>query len=102
MRDTKHVKASTPHSGESSLMSMLTDWVRQGAESFFATQRILLDLVSRQNANVIHAIRDGISVTRPGPTTALTELAGEAMSNFIGAQKVVLNLAHQQNEIVLK
>lgn len=102
MRATpKNVKAPEPHGGDSSLMSLLTDWVRQGTESFFATQRILLDLVSRQNANVMHAIRDGIATSRPGPVTPLTELAGEAMSNFISAQKVLLHLAHEQNNIVM-
>jgi hypothetical protein len=99
---SKDVKSHEPHGGESSPMSLLTDWVRQGTESFFATQRILLDLVSRQNSNVIQALRDGIATPRPGAITALTELAGEAMSNFIAAQKVVLNLAQENNEIVLK
>jgi len=102
MRGTpKNHKAPESHAGDSSLMSLLTEWVRQGTDSFFATQRILLDLVSRQNANVMHAIRDGIATSRPGPATALTELAGEAMSNFISAQKVLLNLAHEQNRIML-
>lgn len=101
MRATpKNVKYPEPHAGDSSLMSLLTEWVRQGTESFFATQRIFLDLVSRQNANVMHAIRDGIATTRPGPATALTELAGEAITNFISAQKVLLSLAHEQNQIV--
>jgi len=49
----------------------------------------------------MHAVRDGIATARPGPATALTELAGDAMSNFISAQQVILNLVHEQNRIVL-
>ena len=32
---------------------------------------------------------------------ALTEMAGEGISNFIAAQRVLLQLAQRQNEIVL-
>src|SRR6266567_2717343 len=97
----RNSKVSDHHTPSSSLMSLLTEWVRQGTETFFAAQRILLDLVSRQNANVMHAIRDGVTMPRPGPTAVLTELAGGALSNFIGAQKVLLELAHHENKIVM-
>ena len=45
-------------------VSLLSEWVRQGTESFFATQRILLDLVMRQNANTISAVRERLSDVR--------------------------------------
>jgi len=86
---------------ENSPISLLSEWVKQGTESFFATQRILLDLVMRQNAMAMNAVRETIASARPTPSTALTELAGESMSNFIAAQKILLDLAHKQNEVVM-
>src|SRR3974390_1825843 len=86
---------------ESSPVSLLSEWVRQGTESFFATQRILLDLVMRQNANTMGAVRERLANLRSAPVAALTELAGEGMSNFIAAQRVLLHLAQRENEIVM-
>ena len=37
---------------EPSSISMLAGWLQQGTESFFASQRILMDLVMRQNAQI--------------------------------------------------
>lgn len=85
----------------SSPMSMVTGLLRQGTESFFATQRILLDLVMRQNSMTINAVRDAISFKRPTPTYSLTEIAGEGMANFIAAQRILLNLAQQENDLLL-
>src|SRR5581483_8468706 len=79
----------------------LSDWVRQGADSFFATQRILLDLVMRQNANTISAVRERIANVGSAPAAALTEMAGEGISNFIAAQRVLLQLAQRENEILM-
>ena len=45
---------SRTHSREPSFVSILSGWAQQGAQSLFATQRILLDLAMRQNANVMH------------------------------------------------
>ena len=86
---------------ESTPFSLLTEWVRQGTESFFATQRILLDLVMRQNSNTFSAVRERLAGAGTVPVTALTEMAGEGISNFIAAQRVLLQLAQRQNEIVL-
>jgi len=85
----------------SSTVALLTEWVRQGTESFFATQRILLDLVMRQNANALSAVRERLEGARSVPAAALTEIAGEGISNFIAAQRVLLQLAQRQNEIVM-
>jgi hypothetical protein len=87
-------------SRESSPVSMLTDLVKQGTESFFATQRIVFDLVMRQNANTMNAIGERLAALRTAPGT-LTEVAGEGISNFIAAQRVLLHLAQRENEIVL-
>jgi hypothetical protein len=86
---------------ESSPLSLLSEWARQGTESFFATQRILLDLVMRQNTNTITAVRERLAGVRTAPVAALTELAGEGMSNLIAAERVLLHLAQRENEILV-
>lgn len=88
------VRAATP-------ISLFSEWVQQGTESFFATQRILLDLVMRQNAMAMNAVRERLTAARPGATGALGEVAGEGVHNFIAAQKILLDLARRQNDIVL-
>jgi len=91
----------TAKARESSALSLLSEWARQGTESFLATQRILLDLVLRQNANTFHAVRERFSSVSSAPVDALTELAGEGMSNFIAAQRVLLHLAQRENELMM-
>ena len=85
----------------SSPFSLLTEWARQGTESFFASQRILLDLVMRQNANTITAIRENLTTVRTAPVAALTEMVGEGVSNWIAVDRVLLQLAQRENEILL-
>src|SRR5689334_723786 len=94
-------QSGATHAGGPAPFSLLSGWVRQGTESFFATQRILLDLVMRQNAHTLHAIGERWEAARTIPAAALTEIAGEGTSNFIAAQRVLLNLAQKQNEIIL-
>jgi len=89
------------HPQESSFTSILSGWARQGVQSFFATQRILLDLAMKQNANVMHAVRKQLSDPQHSPTAILSEVAGEGMNNFIEGQKVLLDLGKQQNEILM-
>jgi hypothetical protein len=85
----------------SSPFSLFTEWARQGTESFFATQRILVDLVMRQNSNTMTAIRERLADVGPAPLTALTEMAGEGASNLIAAERVLLHLAQRENEILV-
>src|ERR1035441_9376893 len=85
---------------EPSSISMLAGWLKQGTESFFASQRILLDLVMRQNAHTISAFQGRQTEARHIAGTAVTEMAGEGISNFIAAQRVLLNLAQRENEIL--
>src|SRR5664279_338120 len=85
---------------EPSSISMLAGWLKQGTESFFASQRILLDLVMRQNAHTISAFQGRMTEARHVAGTAATEMAGEGISNFIAAQRVLLNLAQRENEIL--
>ena len=95
------LNSSRSHSRESSIITLLSGWMQQGVNSFFATQRILLDLAMRQNASVMHLLRERLADPHYSPASILTELAGEGMSNFIEAQKVLLNLAHEQNTILM-
>src|SRR4051812_2675119 len=85
---------------EPSPISMLAGWLRQGTENFFASQRVLMDLVMRQNANTINTFQGRFTEARNIAGAAVTEMAGEGISNFIAAQRVLLNLAQRQNEIL--
>jgi hypothetical protein len=79
----------------------MSGWMQQGVESFFATQRILLDLAMRQNVGVMHVLRERLADPQHSPTTIVTEMTGEGMTNFIEAQKVLLTLAQEQNNILM-
>jgi len=94
-------QTSRTHPHESSFVSLLSGWAQQGVQSFFATQRILLDLAMRQNASLMHALRQRLTDPHHSPTAILSEVAGEGMANFIEAQKVLLDLGQQQNEILM-
>jgi hypothetical protein len=96
-------KMETPrtHPRESSFVSVLSGWAQQGVQSFFAAQRVLLDLAMRQNANVMHALRQQLTDPHHSPTAILSEVAGEGMTNFIEGQKVLLDLGKKQNEILM-
>jgi hypothetical protein len=92
---------SRTHPRESSFVSVLSGWAQQGVQSFFATQRMLLDLAMKQNANVMHALRQHLEDPHHSPTAILSEVAGEGMTNFIEGQKILLDLGKQQNEILM-
>lgn len=96
----KHDTAPTHHR-EPSFVSVLSGWAQQGVQSFFAAQRILLDLAMKQNTNVMHALREQLSHPHHSPATIFSEVAGEGMSNFIEGQKVLLQLGKQQNDILM-
>jgi len=97
--------ASAPYERTSSFVSLLSGWVQQGLESFFATQRIIVDLALRQNTNAMKSIRQGLSdaeaESKDSPVRILTELAVEGTANYIEAQRVLLDMAQQENEIVM-
>ena len=93
-------ESAAVHVGDSSFVSLLSGWVQQGVENFFATQRILVDLAMTQNTNAMNLIRKRFANPEFCPVGVLTELAGEAMSNFIEGQKLLLSLAQKEQEIV--
>lgn len=86
---------------ESSFVSVLSGWAQQGVQSFFATQRMLLDLAMRQNANIMHALRQQLSDPHHSPTAIFSEVAGEGMNNFLEGQKILLHLGKQQSELLM-
>jgi HEPN domain-containing protein len=92
---------SRTHPREPSFVSLLSGWAQQGVQTLFSTQRILIDLVMRQNASVMHALRQHLSDPHHSPTAILSEVAGEGMSNFIEGQTILLQLAQQQSEILM-
>ncbi len=90
------------HARPSSLVSLLSGWVQQGMESFFATQRILVDVALRQNATAMKAMRESISHPEHSPVALLTELAVEGTANYIDAQRILLDLVQQENDILME
>ena len=75
--------------------------MQQGIESFSATQRIFGEVAIRQNAAATNTLREGLAAAEHFPVVLLTELAVEGTSSFIEAQKILLNLVQQENEIVM-
>ncbi len=101
MPTTVKSESSRTHSRESSFVSLLSGWAQQGVQGFFATQRILLDLAMRQNANLMHSVRQQLSDPDHSPAAILSEVAAEGVTNFIEGQKVLLELGQKQNEILM-
>ena len=101
MATTARSETHRIHPGESSFVSLMSGWAQQGVQSFFATQRILLDLAMRQNASLMHSLRQQLSDPTHSPTAILGEVTAEGLSNFIEGQKVLLELGQKQNEILL-
>jgi len=93
-------ESSTFLNGDSSFVSLLSGWVQQGVENFFATQRILVDLAMSQNANIMKMVRGRFADPEFCPMAVAGELAGEALNNFIEGQKLLLNLAQREHEIL--
>jgi hypothetical protein len=93
-------ESSTIHAGDSSFISLLSGWVQQGVENFFATQRILVDLAMSQNANVMNMVRGRFADPDFCPAAVASEFAGEALTNFIEGQKLLLTLAQREHEIL--
>ena len=94
-------KHESTYPKDQSAVSLLSGWAQQGVQTFFATQRILLDLAMRQNANVMHLLRQQLSDPTHSPATIFSEVAGTGMNHFFEGQKVLLDLGKQQNEILM-
>lgn len=97
----KHESSRSFFGESSSFLPVLSGWAQQGVQSFFATQRILVDLVMKQNSSLIHSVREQLSDPKHSPTAILSEATAEGVSNFIEAQKILLELGQKQNEILM-
>lgn len=99
-RDKKEPSAT--HERPSSFVTLLSGWAQQGLESFFATQRILVDLAMRQNSGALKTIRRGLaeSEAKDSPMKMLTEVAVEGSANYIEAQRILLDMAQEENAII--
>ena len=91
---------SEPQVRESSFINLMSGWVQQGVENFFATQRILVDLAMRQNGTVIDVMHEKLTAPDFRPVAIVKEFAGEGMVNFIEGQKLILGLAQKESEIL--
>src|SRR5271165_443746 len=91
---------TAPMARESSFINLLSGWVQQGVENFFATQRILVDLAMRQNGTMIDVLREKLTAPDFRPVAVVKEFAGEGLANFIEGQKLILGLAQQESEIL--
>jgi len=98
-RDKKTGPAT--HAHPSSFLTLLSGWVQQGVENVFATERIFVDLAMRKSADAMKSLREGVSAPEHSPVAILTELAVEGTSSFMEAQRILLNLAQHENEIVM-
>lgn len=97
----KVTKPHPPPHHPASLLSLLTGWVQQGVESFFATQRVLVDVAMRQNATAMKTLRETLTDPEHSPVAIATELAIEGTSSFVEAQRILLNLVQQENDIIM-
>ncbi len=100
MRQTRPEAEYEPR--EFSPISLVSELIQQGTERFFATQRILLDLIMRQNSMTMDTVRQALTIKRPTPEQSFSELGIEALSNFISGARVLLHFARQQNQIALQ
>jgi len=94
-------KQPSGSSRSSSFTSLLLGWAQQGVDSVLATQRILLDFVERNSTSMITDLKEGVSGPEHSPVSILTELAVEATANFTEAQRILLNLALEENGIMM-
>ncbi len=101
-RTAKAAPAAHRSAPPSSFLSLLSGWVQQGVESFFATQRVLVDVAMRQNAILMKNFRDMLADSENSPTTMMTELVVEGTSSFIEAQHILLNLVQEENDLLMK
>jgi len=89
------------HVNPSSFLTLVSGWVQQGIENVFATERVLVDLAMRKSSDAIKSLREGVSAPEHSPMAILTDVAVEGTSSFIEAQRILLNLAQHENEIVM-
>ncbi len=101
--DTKMQRSPPPLTPRTVIILLPCCWAGRSRafDSFLATQRILADFATRKSASAIKTVREGMSDSENSPAAILTELAVEGTANLTEAQRVLLNLVEQENEIVM-
>src|ERR1039458_4645129 len=98
-RSTIMTAASKSIPTSNAALSLLAAWARQGAESFAATQKILLDLAAQQNSLALGFVRERVGAL---PVGGLVAFAGLGAANFVATQKILLDLAVQENALAFQ
>lgn len=101
MRTAQKREPITAQPRPSTLVSLLSGWVQQAMDSFFATQRILIDVAMRQNSNTMKAMRESLTDPEHSPASLLTELAVEGTANYIEAQRILLDVTQVENDLIM-
>jgi len=79
----------------------VASWARQGVDSFFAAQKILLDLTAQQNALFIGMVRERVSMPRIHPGKAIAQFTDKSVKHFATAGKILLDLAADETALVM-
>jgi hypothetical protein len=87
--------------GPAGVLSLLTGLAQQGTQTLFATQRTVLDVAVGQASRTMKSLQAGLAESGSLSTAIAANLIVEAAANFIDAQRVLLDLAQQQNEILM-
>lgn len=101
MRTAQKHEPITAQPRPSTFVSLLSGWVQQAMDSFFATQRILIDVAMRQNTTTMKAMRESMSDPDHSPASLLSELALEGTANYIEAQRILLDVTQVENDLIM-
>jgi hypothetical protein len=81
--------------------NLLTDWARQGVQSFVAAQKILMDLAAQENALLIGMAKEGFS--KPGARlgASVAGIAEKGVENLATAGKILLDLVADETALAV-
>lgn len=99
--ETAKSKSYRVHPRDSSFVSVLAGLAQRSVQSLFVFPRRLLDIAIGQNGKIMHSIRQQFSDPSHTRTALIGEVAGEGITHFIQAQKVLLELGLKENEILM-
>jgi hypothetical protein len=61
-----------------------------------------LDLTAQQNSLALGFVRERVNFSPLRPLTAMVDLVGQGIANFVAAQKILLELAAEENALVFQ
>ena len=76
--------------------SVFADTVRQGVDTFAATQKMFLDIAAQQNAMLMGFVQQSLG---NGVTPEIIDLAGRTTQTFLQSQTMMLDLAVEQTQL---